>query len=267
MCRLVALVLLAQVCALFVRSWLQITLVGSGMGVIVARNISYLALPPMLLILLYPIWSTRRTELAENFRCEDLTLRIIGIGIALGIALRLGVWGLLLARTGLGLHSYEADGTSLLIWFACPSLAAAALHIFVASILTPVTEEIIYRGMLARWLRRYGLAISVLASAFLFAIFHHPQGIPAAFVFGIFAAKFFLTSGSLWGPCITHSVFNALVLLDWYCLRIIWEPATLTPPIIMSGVIGIFLAISAYTVASFLVSRSVTGHRPGDACS
>lgn len=265
--RLVALVLVAQVCALFFRSWIQITLVRNGVDVALAKNFSYLALPPMLLLLLYPIWITRSTELAANFRYKDLTLRIICIGIALGIALRLGIWGLLLARAGLGLHSYAADDTSLLIWFACPSLAVAGLHVLVASILTPVTEEIINRGMLASWLSRYGMASAILTSAFLFAIFHHPQGIIAAFIFGIYVGKLFLTSGSLWGPLIAHSVFNALILLDWYCLHVIWEPAELTPPIILSGVVGVFLAISAYAAASFLVSNNVTGRRPGDACS
>lgn len=262
--RLLALLLLAQVCALFFRSWIDISLIRSGVGPWPAKSLSYLVLPPILLVLLYPIWRPRRKELIEKFRLADLTMRIVCIGVLLGLALRLANRGILLAKVGFGWQFDASAVAPLYIGFGCPATALIVLHLFVSSFIAPITEEIINRAWLTEWFARYGSVVAILASSFLFAIFHHPEGISNAFMFGLFAAYMYLATRSLWGVTIAHAVFNGLIVLDSHCLNVIWTPDQVTATTEVIGVLGLALAFVSLILASLLVSPLVTGRKPGD---
>jgi len=96
---------------------------------------------------------------------------------------------------------------------------------FGAVVCAPVIEEVIFRGLILkkmnelldnelRW-------ISVIVTAFLFAIIHFQFSIPnLAFLFtvGVFLAIMKLKTENLWFPIIFHSVGNLITLILFYIL-------------------------------------------------
>lgn len=82
-------------------------------------------------------------------------------------------------------------------------------------IIAPVTEELIFRGVILDGLRaNYKLQTSILVSALLFAIVHvHPYLMINAFLLGLLFALIRLRTGSLLLCMIIHGLYNALPFL------------------------------------------------------
>lgn len=263
-CILLAVVTLAEICALSFRSWIELSLRDAGLYLWTAKNLSYLIVPPILLLLLYPVWAPRLAALKRLFSRAHLTVRIICLALALGLAARLATLGYLVARAGFGLTFGPLIGTPTYLAFTCGPLSLIAIHLVSMSILAPVTEEIINRGWYAQWLRRYGQCAAISGSAALFALLHHPQAIITAFVFGLFLARLYFGTGALWGPVIAHATFNSLIVIDWYCLRVVWVPAEVTPDSLAFGALGAALALVSLGCCLLLVTQKVTRPEPGD---
>jgi len=87
--------------------------------------------------------------------------------------------------------------------------------VFSAVIVAPLTEELLFRGLILRGLtRRYGFLPAALVSSALFALSHLNlvQGLPA-FAVGFYLAWLYRTTGTLWWPILGHGLFNGLSLL------------------------------------------------------
>jgi membrane protease YdiL (CAAX protease family) len=81
-----------------------------------------------------------------------------------------------------------------------------------AVVVAPFVEELIFRGMIFKSLRRnHGLMISVLASALLFAVVHDPLSVPPVFVLGCAAAIALERTGSIWSAMLVHGTYNAAI--------------------------------------------------------
>src|SRR6266850_3320083 len=79
-----------------------------------------------------------------------------------------------------------------------------------AVVAAPFVEELIFRGMIFRSLRRnHGVIVSILASSLLFAVVHDPLSVPPVFVLGCAAAIAFERSGSIWSTMLVHGAYNA----------------------------------------------------------
>jgi membrane protease YdiL (CAAX protease family) len=77
----------------------------------------------------------------------------------------------------------------------------------------PVFEEFIFRGLIFGGLRRtLGPALSVLASAAIFAVVHPPFAVIPVFGLGIAAALVYDRTRLLVGPIAAHAVYNAIVV-------------------------------------------------------
>ncbi len=77
------------------------------------------------------------------------------------------------------------------------------------------SEEVVCRGWLMQSLaRHHGLPCAVLVSALMFALLHGMNGGVTVlaflnlFLFGVFAALYFLRTGTLWGIAALHSAWN-----------------------------------------------------------
>ncbi len=82
-----------------------------------------------------------------------------------------------------------------------------------ASILAPITEELIFRGLIQRSLERYGRKFSIIGSAFLFGIFHgNLIQTPYAFLMGLILAYTAAEYHIGWAMGI--HLFNNLLLAD-----------------------------------------------------
>jgi len=261
---LIALVLLAEFLALCIRSWLQDQL--EMQGISNSKDMSYLIVLPILLLLLAPVLRDHRGIILNKLQFDALNPIAIRSGILLGLLLRISYWGGMLAVFALSLPGRTEDIASdtAHIWFSCPRASTLALHILVLSLATPLIEETIFRGWLLHWLLPKGRWFAIVTTATLFASFHHWQSVPFAFVFGIFAAVYVLNTGSLWGALIAHATFNSLIALDWLCLRYVWLPTAQSSTTVLVGIAAFCIGTPALAISIKLVRSRVAGQEPGD---
>lgn len=84
---------------------------------------------------------------------------------------------------------------------------------FVAGILAPVSEELIFRGVLFRtWAKRYGPWLGACFSSAIFAVIHwySPLGIASVFMSGMIFAWVTWRTGSLWPALLIHAAGNLI---------------------------------------------------------
>jgi membrane protease YdiL (CAAX protease family) len=253
--------MLFQVVALFARSYFQLELIEGGKAPELAKNLSYLIVPPILLVLLFPVLRQQRDFLARRFKLSGLTWKIVGTAVLAGLLLRTADWGRLIALIGLGV--YRNDDPNALVGpiftFSCPSNSTIFLHLFVMSFLTPVIEEVINRGLFLYSLIGKGRLIAIVASSVLFAVTHSPNAMPAAFVSGLFFAVFALGTTTLWAPIIAHATYNGMIVLDWMCLNGTWNPHPSSASLTAVGA----AALSVVALSLYLCSRLVRGKCAG----
>ncbi len=89
------------------------------------------------------------------------------------------------------------------------------------TLLAPLFEEIIFRGILLPTLSRdFGIILGIIVSAFIFALAHLSLGeMPPLFVLGIGLGITRIASGSLLSSIIMHSLWNGLTFLNLFLLR------------------------------------------------
>lgn len=104
------------------------------------------------------------------------------------------------------------------------SIGALAGLILTVGVVTPIEEEVLYRGVLYGWLHGLlGRHLGILTSAGIFAIEHRGLtlgSLPVAFVMGVLLAWLYQRSRSLWPSVIVHGASNigSLLSLAWDAL-------------------------------------------------
>jgi uncharacterized protein len=132
----------------------------------------------------------------------------------------------LLIGVGAGLVAFIVKGLSVLTYTAITgdssnpqtvyaeggsggvlSLILATLFL---GLLTPLGEELLFRGVIANLLLRHGRPFfGVVSSALIFAFMHGINIVfPAALVMGLVGAELLRRSGSVWPAVVVHVVFN-----------------------------------------------------------
>ena len=86
--------------------------------------------------------------------------------------------------------------------------------------LAPFAEELVFRGLLYRWLReRWGVTPAVAVSSLAFALLHGiPHLIPVIALLGVMLAVIYEYSGSLWPAVAAHGLYNSLTVTLLYAL-------------------------------------------------
>ena len=93
-------------------------------------------------------------------------------------------------------------------------LPAFIVLILAGGLLVPVGEELLFRGVLYGWLRRYGMVVAVPISAIVFGLFHGINIVlPGAIVFGVLSALLYEKSGSIWPSVAAHAINNTASFL------------------------------------------------------
>lgn len=85
-----------------------------------------------------------------------------------------------------------------------------------AAIISPIYEEIFYRGFLYRWFRsKYGIFIGMFVSSFIFMIVHIPtfNSLPYTFLAGLIFAWTYEKTNSVYPAMIIHALFNGLSII------------------------------------------------------
>jgi uncharacterized protein len=106
------------------------------------------------------------------------------------------------------LKSHDAEMAQALV------AADMVRNLLIAGVLAPLTEELVFRGLLYRaWEARWGWVSATLASSAIFAAYH--ANFLPAFVAGIVYVCLYRRTGSIWAPIAVHSVYNVVI---WYPL-------------------------------------------------
>ncbi len=258
-------ILLFETAALIARSYIEVRLREDGYNLNYASDLSYLVVPPVLLMLGMPVLKKYGYLVWDLFRVRGLSLRVIVIGLLLGITLRCAFWGGLIAMTSFGVWIGDegSPATGPDFSWKCPSPWPMALGILVSVLLIPPIEEIINRGFILHRLLQRGKLFAVLLSSVLFAIYHNPQTIYLAFAVGVFLAMATLNSGALWVSTFAHASCNLMGQFDWRCLNGRWNPVEVTPIMSGAGTMATALFCVSVLLASLLVSKRIIGAHAG----
>lgn len=107
-------------------------------------------------------------------------------------------------------------------------------------VIAPVTEEILFRGIILERLRRYGDVFAILSSAMMFSLLHAAlQSFPSAFISGVIFALISIYSGSPLSSMIVHAANNAISVISIIIAHNVSE-----------SVASIFLTLSVYLLAA-----------------
>jgi membrane protease YdiL (CAAX protease family) len=142
-------------------------------------------------------------------------LQVVGARWLL-IGAGLGLVGWLLTR-GVVLTYFWLTGDTTnpqagLLNAAQGTLGQFALTLLVAGLFVPFGEELLFRGVLYTWLRRWGIVLATLGSALIFGLNHGINVVfPATVVLGLLLALAYERSGSIWPGVVGHILYNLIV--------------------------------------------------------
>lgn len=107
-----------------------------------------------------------------------------------------------------------AQSTDLLADLPSLPTGHVVLVFAIAAVVTPLWEEVLFRGALLPGLaRRFSPAVAVLLSAAVFAAMHvAPLALTYVFVLGVSLGLIRWFHRNIWAPVVAHAVNNALVL-------------------------------------------------------
>ena len=248
-------VLVALTAFLIGRSWLQVVFREKGLETLHAADLSYLIAWPLLLFMLLPVLRENSDGLRRCFDLSGLTLRLVLNAVAIGMLIRLAWWCQLIAGISFGI--YSNDDVSAIVGpqlaFQCPQWSIVALGVLVMAILVPVTEELINRGFVQSALHCYGPPAAIVGSTVIFTIFHPPSSWVFVAIAGVILGTQFWITKSLWSSLTTHATINALIQLDWRCLRGQWNPASSDLPLAIPGTVTVLMfVVCASTICTLL---------------
>lgn len=96
------------------------------------------------------------------------------------------------------------------------NLFTILLGIISAGVISPVYEEIFYRGFMYRWLRnRLGVTVGIVISSLIFTLAHFPtlNAMPVNFINGVMFAWVYEKTGSVIPAIIIHGLVNTIAVL------------------------------------------------------
>jgi len=96
------------------------------------------------------------------------------------------------------------------------NLLTVLIGIISAGVISPIYEEIFYRGFIYRWLRvRLGMNWGILISSLIFTVAHFPtvNAMPVNFINGIVFAWVYEKTGSVIPGMIVHGLMNTTAIL------------------------------------------------------
>jgi membrane protease YdiL (CAAX protease family) len=143
---------------------------------------------------------------------EALLLTVVALAFC-DITVHATMWAVHFLRPE---YVFEHHSTIQLLNKPGQSLAAIITLRIGAAVVSPLAEEVFFRGMLQTvllsFLRSRWLVIVV--TSFLFALPHEPlYALPALFVLAIFLGYAYERSGCLWPPILMHVLFNTKTLV------------------------------------------------------
>lgn len=254
-------VFVATVAGLIAREAVRTRLIAAGFPNVYSADLSYMVVPPILLLILFPAWQSEKGYLAKQFSTAALSWKLVLTAISVGVLLRTIWWCQLVAGVAFGIYS-NADAQSAIaptFRFACPEPVMLATGFIVMAVLVPVTEEVIHRGYFLGGFERLGAVRAIVLSATLFMIFHKYDGWLFVFFGGvIFGIQYWYTK-AVWASLISHATFNGIIQFDWRCLTTRWNPPASELPLIAVGAIASTLLVVCLVLLAVLLRQMAIG--------
>lgn len=146
-----------------------------------------------------------RSLAAFGFRRTSFRWLMIGTGLGVvAFLIKVAVIGIILAASDIATDTQDIYGVG-----ASGGLATAILATLFLGVLTPIGEELLFRGVVTNALLRYGAFTGVVGGAVIFALMHGINIVfPVAVIGGLFAGEVFRRSGSVWPAVMVHVVIN-----------------------------------------------------------
>ncbi|HEX5659544.1 MAG TPA: type II CAAX endopeptidase family protein, partial [Polyangiales bacterium] len=157
------------------------------------------------------LWTLYRIGVPDLLRTVGLVSPLRGVSLGLLAGIASGAGALLYTRAIFRfewLRQWYEQSEGLdptpdqLVWLGALAVVAA-----------PLFEELLFRGILYRGLRRsVGAKPAIFASALVFALVHPATSFAPVFVMAVCAATAFELTGTLVAPMLTHMIYNGIVV-------------------------------------------------------
>lgn len=212
----------------------------------IAADLSYLVVPPILVVLLFPLWNSEKRFLADQFRFQDLTWRLVRRAFAIGLLIRILWWSQLVAGISFGFYSTPDPDAIVgpVFSFQCASPELFFLGFTVMAVLIPLIEETAHRGFIQTALDRRSFTVAIITSSSVFTVFHNLDSWATVFLIGLVLGSQYRITRSLWSSVVTHATINGLIQIDWRCLSGLWNPMPADLPLQTPGLFA--MAIFAW---------------------
>jgi len=157
----------------------------------------------------FVVASSLRIRSLTPFGVRRTSWRWLAIGVAGGlIAFVLARLATLLVTLVVGT---TADVQKVYTDTGAASPVSLVLTLLFIAVLTPIGEELLFRGVVANALLRYGKVAGILGSAVVFAAVHGPNlAMVTAVIVGLIDAELFRRSGSIWPGVVVHAMNNLI---------------------------------------------------------
>ncbi len=197
--------------------------IGLGIAILVAFIVSgsdlaipldrRLAIQDALVVVLYAVVGLLVTRhlhdpLLRPRLTEGPPRRAIGIGGGLGAAVAVVV----VALNSLISGRLSSDPNMMAVFYDAKWVHVLVL-VFVAVVVAPVFEEVLFRGLLVESLRSRGRTSAILAAAVAFAFWHLNPGALQYYVIVGFLLGYLYWRFGLAGSISTHAVFNGMLTI------------------------------------------------------
>lgn len=140
---------------------------------------------------------------------RSTTWRWLLAGVGVGVLARILAFGLVLGY--MAITGDQSNPQDYMVATATSGAVGLLLVLVFGAVLTPVAEELMFRGVLYGALRRYGIVAATIVSALLFGLAHGFTIVfPVAVMLGALNALLYERAGSIWPSVVAHAVHNAL---------------------------------------------------------
>ena len=129
-------------------------------------------------------------------------------------------------------------------------------------VIAPITEELIFRGVIMHGLmRNYSKFTAIFVSALMFALFHlNPWQFPATFMLGLLLGILMVRTRNIYLCIVGHAINNGLVLISMYYAGQIQQTSFSQSGKSNQLIISAFVATAALLLI-FLLSRQLKSKR------
>lgn len=131
-------------------------------------------------------------------------------------------------------------------------------------ILAPISEEIIFRGVVYKYFEKHSTITAIFLSALTFSLTHLDlRSLVPIFFIGLVLSLIRFSTGSLWATIISHAVVNMFSLCNMYLTN---------SPVVSYGIIGVLFIIFPISIVLFLKAmpkkkiHSSTGRKNFSVC-